>query len=311
VSDEQIIVIFAKRPIAGKVKTRLTQTESSHLGALSKDQSARIYQAFLDDYGKRFHSDLSPARAVFCLPDRPESHDPKLLCQNQLPILIEPKHQGRAANSIGQAMSFTLRHFFAKGQRKVVILGSDLPHLPFSFIETALKLLDQHPLVLGNDGGGCYLVAASEVATVLESEDIVWSQGRDFDQIIQQQKTLGKGVAVIPEVIQDIDDAKALDALIDQLNNDPQLSKIIPATTKALRNLGAPISGRASMKIIVNGESMETRQNKLGELLAQLEIKRQGCAVEINEEIVPRNQIDQQAIAEGDCIEIVRLVGGG
>lgn len=65
------------------------------------------------------------------------------------------------------------------------------------------------------------------------------------------------------------------------------------------------------MKITVNGEAIDTQCTELSALLDELEVKRDGMAVEINEVIIPRGQIDKTAISEGDEIEIVSLVGGG
>lgn len=312
---DQRIIIFAKRPQPGKAKTRLSKEASRHLGLIPLETGATIYQAFLDDYGRRFSSPDAPPGAVFCLPDRPESHDPEPLASTELPRIIEAKRDGAGATSIGEAMSFTIDEQLAQGAKKVVILGSDLPHMPFDVIEEALRVLDEHPLVLGNDGGGCYLVAAKEHAEVLEDPGITWSEGRDFEQIVSKQKGLNKSVGVLSATLDDIDRAADLDALIDRLQNEPALRLEIPATVQVLKELGATFEdkqeGRRPMKIVVNGESLETPHTKLADLMSALNIKRQGCAVEINEEIVPRARIDDQEISEGDVIEIVRLVGGG
>ncbi|MDF1662595.1 MAG: sulfur carrier protein ThiS [Planctomycetota bacterium] len=314
---EEQIVIFAKRPQAGKAKTRLSKAPSQYLGAIPLETGATIYQAFLDDYGQRFSQSAAPGEAIFCLPDRPESHDKSPLCASPLPILIEPKKAGCKATSIGEAMSFTIRHLLEQGVKKVLVLGSDLPHIPFQFISSAFKLLDTHPLVLGNDGGGCYLVAASENPGVLEDPSIVWSEGSDFAQIVERQEALGLTVGIVTDPIDDIDDAADLDALIQRLQSEAALRSEIPATVAALQKLGAAIPNTcegneaASMNIVVNGEKIETPHSKLADLMSSLDIKRQGCAVEINEEIVPRARIDDQKIADGDVIEIVRLVGGG
>jgi thiamine biosynthesis protein ThiS len=314
VSSECLIVIFAKRPLPSHVKTRLTKGVSAHLGAVTLEQSATIYRAFLQDYSRRFASSKSPAPAVFCLPDRPESKVEEPLFHGALMAVLEAKRDGVKAHSIGAAMSYTIGHFLGQGHKKVLVLGSDLPHMPFRFIRQAFSMLDEQPLVLGNDGGGCYLVAASETPTVLESPSIQWSEGTDFEQIVKEQNALDKRVGVLPELISDIDGPAQLDQLIEELVTDGALRAQIPATTDILISLGAPIHKTEkdkAMKITINGEEVETEHGLLGDLLKSLEIKRQGAAVEINEEVVPRARIDEQPVADGDIIEIVRLVGGG
>jgi len=66
------------------------------------------------------------------------------------------------------------------------------------------------------------------------------------------------------------------------------------------------------MQISVNGEPKEVPDGATVErLLDLIEVQRQQIAVEVNRELVPRSQHAARALAEGDVIEIVTLVGGG
>ena len=66
------------------------------------------------------------------------------------------------------------------------------------------------------------------------------------------------------------------------------------------------------MKIHVNGQPHQlTDSLSLLALLEQLEVKRAQVAVELNGELVPREQHAAHQLVEGDAIEIVTLVGGG
>ncbi len=49
----------------------------------------------------------------------------------------------------------------------------------------------------------------------------------------------------------------------------------------------------------------------LADLLAQLELKADRIAVELNGEIAPRTQWPELTVSEGDKIEVVHFVGGG
>ena len=49
----------------------------------------------------------------------------------------------------------------------------------------------------------------------------------------------------------------------------------------------------------------------IGQLIDQLELKRQFVAVELNQELIPRENHDQHQLSDGDHVEIVTLVGGG
>ena len=66
------------------------------------------------------------------------------------------------------------------------------------------------------------------------------------------------------------------------------------------------------ISITVNGErrQFDTPLN-CAELLATLELTGKRVALERNGEIVPRSRLAQQALADGDRLEIVVAVGGG
>jgi len=66
------------------------------------------------------------------------------------------------------------------------------------------------------------------------------------------------------------------------------------------------------ISIIINGESrqFEAPMN-CSELIAQLDLSGKRVALERNGEIVPRSRLGEQAVADGDRLEIVVAVGGG
>ena len=66
------------------------------------------------------------------------------------------------------------------------------------------------------------------------------------------------------------------------------------------------------MQIIFNGERREIApRTTVAQLLEQLQLSDRHVAVEVNLALVPRGQHAQHALAEGDQLEVVSLVGGG
>lgn len=66
------------------------------------------------------------------------------------------------------------------------------------------------------------------------------------------------------------------------------------------------------MNIRVNGEKREVMEGMtVDALLDLLAVKRQGIAVDLNREIVPRRLLGSTILKEGDAVEIVKMVGGG
>ncbi len=66
------------------------------------------------------------------------------------------------------------------------------------------------------------------------------------------------------------------------------------------------------MKVFVNGESRELSGTpSLADLITQLELPATRIAVELNREVVRRNDWSGTMLNENDRVEIVHFVGGG
>ena len=66
------------------------------------------------------------------------------------------------------------------------------------------------------------------------------------------------------------------------------------------------------MKLQINGEARDfTSPLSLTSLIEQLGMKQDRVAIELNRNIVPREQWAETRLGEGDRLEIVQFVGGG
>jgi thiamine biosynthesis protein ThiS len=65
------------------------------------------------------------------------------------------------------------------------------------------------------------------------------------------------------------------------------------------------------MNITINGKSQDSSADTLSALVDQLGMKSDRVAIELNREIVPRDQWPHTRLADGDQLEIVHFVGGG
>jgi sulfur carrier protein len=66
------------------------------------------------------------------------------------------------------------------------------------------------------------------------------------------------------------------------------------------------------MKIAVNGESVDTREAKtVAELIERYELPPQSILVEHNGLALHQHEWPQRPLAEGDRIELIRVVAGG
>ena len=66
------------------------------------------------------------------------------------------------------------------------------------------------------------------------------------------------------------------------------------------------------MRIYVNGEARELSSTlSIAELITQLDLPAPRIAIELNREVVRRNDWGGTMLKDGDRIEIVHFVGGG
>ncbi len=66
------------------------------------------------------------------------------------------------------------------------------------------------------------------------------------------------------------------------------------------------------IQIIINGQNQVVdARTALSALLQDLKIDSRYIAISLNEEVIPRSQINDKMIQNGDRIEIIRAVAGG
>ncbi|MAE43252.1 thiamine biosynthesis protein ThiS [Candidatus Woesearchaeota archaeon] len=65
------------------------------------------------------------------------------------------------------------------------------------------------------------------------------------------------------------------------------------------------------MKLIINGEEKDFDCETVSNLLNNLKLKKDIVAVELNKNIVHRENFDDTKLRDNDKLEIVTVVGGG
>ena len=66
------------------------------------------------------------------------------------------------------------------------------------------------------------------------------------------------------------------------------------------------------MRVVINGEAQKLVDGlTLAGLASQLDLNQRRIAVEVNREIVAREEYETRVLHEGDEVEIVHFVGGG
>ena len=65
------------------------------------------------------------------------------------------------------------------------------------------------------------------------------------------------------------------------------------------------------MKLIINGEAKNLNCEKVSDLLNALNLEKDIVAVELNKNIVHRENFEKTKLKNNDRLEIVKAVGGG
>ena len=152
-----VLVIMAKAPRPGSVKTRLTQS-------LPVEAVTGLYRCLLDDTIALAHSLRSVKVAIMC----PASDVEELgqLTGGETDVVAQ-QGEGLAAG-----LTSVFARFTAAGQPRVVAFNSDSPHLPPAVLASAFEMLTAHDVVVGpTHDGGYYLVGAKAAHGALFAND--------------------------------------------------------------------------------------------------------------------------------------------
>jgi rSAM/selenodomain-associated transferase 1 len=157
--DHCTLVIMAKAPRPGMVKTRLNQS-------LPSPAVTALYRCLLEDTIALAKSLNEVEVAIMC----PASDTGEL--EQWLGHTVEIVAQRGAGLAAGLTSVFA--QFAASGQRRVIAFNSDSPHLPAGFLKSAFHALAVHDLIIGpTHDGGYYLVGARAAhATLFENDGL-------------------------------------------------------------------------------------------------------------------------------------------
>ena len=189
---KQILGIFAKQPVSGRVKTRLCPP-------LTAQQAASLYLVSLQETVARMQTLTSCDLAICYCGDR------DWFAATFPGVLLVPQY----GDNLGERMAGTLSRWLTEGYDAAVLIGSDAPDLPFERIEQAFRTLETADLVHGPSvDGGYYLVGESRHHDQLFT-GITWSSSKVLEQTLVRVAALGLRSVLLPDW-DDIDDVAAL-----------------------------------------------------------------------------------------------------
>ena len=214
--QEGALVVFAKAPIPGQVKTRLCPP-------LTSDEAATVHGSFVLDTLERTKAAVSKFRLpvdryLACAPSSALAFF-KVMEERQAVRLLDQEGE-----ELGARMNRVFETLFARGYGRVVIVGTDVPSLPLESYQQAVQQLDRYDVVLGPAlDGGYYVVGLKKAAPAL-FQDIPWSTDRVLTLTKEKAAGLGLDVGLLREW-RDVDTIDDLKALIDASRLDARKPK--------------------------------------------------------------------------------------
>lgn len=172
------VLLFAKAPVPGRVKTRLFER-------LSPAAAAAFHAACVRDL-------------LGALAASPLGADVELHCDISTDAWAGFKVATRlqAPGGLGAKMGAAICASLAEGRPRVMVLGSDVPDLPMAHLEALLG--NDADVALGPaDDGGYYAIACSRIDPRM-FEGVEWSSGRELEQTIGACRRCGLSAALGP-----------------------------------------------------------------------------------------------------------------
>lgn len=226
------LIIFARAPAPGRVKTRLASV-------LGDEATLALYRAFLADLGRRLgHDPRWQTRWVIEPTGEPFPDE----IAEGLPVMEQ------RGGDLGERMRGAFVDALADGHEAVVLIGSDVPELAPERIAEAFAALERgRDLVLGPAfDGGYVLIGARRVPEVFDG--IRWGTSEVLAATIVRAEHLGLTVELLP-ASHDVDRIEDVERLARDLAGGA--GNALPATQRALahalRSVGARLYARGAM----------------------------------------------------------------
>lgn len=240
-SGEAALVVFARAPVVGQVKTRLCRGKD----ALTAEQASRLYVAFVSDVCRSGARSGLARRRLYVAGEM--AHPELVRIAGEHGFAIHAQHGA----DLGARMDAAISGELAAGASQVVLIGTDSPTLPCAYLQRAAAwLATAAEVVLGPaSDGGYYLIGARRPIPSLFAAGMDWGSEQVLSATLLRLRALqesGARVALLP-FFYDVDTPQDLRLLAShlQLAAGPRDSEAwdlagvcAPSTQALLRELG-------------------------------------------------------------------------
>eukprot|EP00040_Diaphanoeca_grandis_P029912 m.176058 g.176058 ORF g.176058 m.176058 type:complete len:420 (+) comp31841_c1_seq5:89-1348(+) len=197
--------LFSRVPAAGNTKTRLIP----ELGATG---AARV-QLIMSNHMLEVLAAL-PTSMTRCIGYHGDDGAATRWLESRRPALGNKiAYAKQRGNDLGDIIANAISDGFTDGDKKVAVIGADIPSICEQDITTAMEYLVDCDMVLGPAAdGGYYLVAVREEVTsrvaiteLFSANAIAWGTESVFEEQVRHAIALGLSVKTLPVTRSDID----------------------------------------------------------------------------------------------------------
>ena len=197
------LIVFVKEPIAGKVKTRLVPP-------FSNEEAAQLYSCFIKHSYNSYHTLEKLADLYYFYTPEFGNDILKSIIPNQKKWIMQ------VGDNLGTRMYNAFRVILEK-YKTALIIGSDHPNLPITYIKKAISVLNYVDVSIGPTNDGGYYCIGSKKANQMLFNDINWSTESVYKETLNRIKSERLELFVLPEWY-DIDNYKDLKRFIADSN---------------------------------------------------------------------------------------------
>ncbi len=196
-----VLLVFAKAPQAGHVKTRLAPL-------LSDNECANLHAMLTRHTLQTFCTDSACNVELWCSPST--RHGFFVECENNYSV----KLCTQTGELLGLRMYNALHDALTRYERAIII-GTDCPSLNFEYLYSAMQKLKQGcDIVIGAaQDGGYVLLAANRIDRLLFT-DIQWGTESVLSETLARLETLCWSYSILPE-LRDIDTPRDFHASLE------------------------------------------------------------------------------------------------
>ena len=180
------IILFARDPVAGEVKTRLAPF-------LNQDLILELYTRFLSDSVEKICKVTTADPFIGVYPADSSGYFSRVSKSLEHP----PEVFLQEGEDLGEKMFNAFQARFDEGYEHVAIIGSDSPSLPVAYIEQALN--SEKDIVIGpSTDGGYYLIGMYRKPVNVFADGMDWGSEKVLRQTLDRVKKYGSSLELLP-----------------------------------------------------------------------------------------------------------------